>query len=224
VDQGLELSVCVAHCNRSVITHEGRRLTLFPECVKSLVHAARQAGLRIEVLIADWPDVPQIAPLTDWLPEAISPLPYRVIPHSGPFNKGKALNALAELAACDNLFFLDCDMRVPPEGLLGRGISYLEAGKAWFPGYMAQAENGRLHSPSSPRHGTGNAFMLRAHLRERGGWPSKETWGQFDRPVSDWFMARGLSAEDLDKRQPVPAFVHLYHPRKWGWNGQEQKT
>jgi len=221
VDQGLQLSVLIAHCNRSVIEHEGRRITLFPECAKSLVHAARRAGLRLEILVADWPDVPQLAPLKDWFPAAVAPFSFRVFPQTGPFNKGAALNALAELAGTDRLFFLDCDMLVPEE-VLRRGIAHLDTGKAWFPGYQARSRGGRLSLPSTPRHGTGNAFMLREHLRERGGWPSKETWGQFDRPVSDWFLSRGLSAEDLNARKPVSGFVHLWHPRKWGWNGQEK--
>jgi len=222
VDQGLQLSVLVAHCDRSVIEHEGRRITLFPRPVESLVHAARRAGLapNLEWLVADWAGVPQIAPLTEWLPCAVAgAFPYRIISRSGPFNKGAALNELTALAACDRLFFLDCDMLVPAE-VLSRGFNYLSAGKAWFPGYLARSQGGRLSPPSTPRHGTGNAFVLRPDLRRYGGWPSKETWGQFDRPVSDWFMREGLSAEDLNTRKPVPGFEHMWHPAKHGWNGR----
>jgi hypothetical protein len=223
VDQGLlRLSVLVAHCDRSVIEHNGKRLTLFPRTVESLVHAARRADLlsRIELVIADWPDVPQLSPLAEWLPCAVAgTFPYRVIPQSGPFNKGAALNQLTDLAACDRLFFLDCDMLVPAE-VLTRGVAYLSEGKAWFPGYQARSERGRLSPPSTPRHGTGNAFMLRADLLRRGGWPSKETWGQFDRPVSDWFQREGLSAENLATRKWVPGFEHMWHPTKHGWNGR----
>jgi len=217
VDQGAQLSVCVAHCNRSVIDVEGERLTLFPRTVDSLVHAAREANLRIELLVADWPDVPQLAPLRKWLPRAIGKIPLTIVEMSGPFNKGAALNHLAHKAASDRLFFLDCDMLVPWK-LLRRGLGYLNEGKAWFPGYMAMSRGGALRSPSTPRHGTGNAFMLRAQLLECGGWPSKTTWGNFDRPVSDWFLSRGLSAEDLNTREPVTGFVHLWHPKLHGWD------
>jgi len=222
VDQGLHLSVLVAHCDRSVIEHNGKRITLFPETVKSLVHAARLSGLRIEVFVADWSGVPQIAPLREWFKAAVADIPHVVVPMAGPFNKGKAINLLTKLANTDRLFFLDCDMIVPAE-VLTRGVAYLAAGKAWFPGYQAWSEGGKLSLPTTPRHGTGNAFLLRSQLEAYGGWRSKETWGQFDRPLSDWAMAKGLSAEDLNTRQPVPGFQHIWHPRKHGWNGQGAK-
>lgn len=215
--QGQGLRVCVAHCNRSVLRVQSGEITLFPKCLESLARAAHSAEISISVSIADWPDVKQLAPLGKWAPRMLRGIPYEITEFRGPFNKGLALNQLADASQAGAfLFFLDCDMVVPAE-VLRRGVSALEQGKAYFPGYMARTRSGELRRPSTPRHGTGNAFMSREHWAECGRWPEKTTWGQFDRPVSDWFQARGLSAEDLDTREPVSGFIHLWHPRGIGW-------
>jgi hypothetical protein len=190
------------------VIFRGRQFKLFPECVKSLIRAARQARLQIEVVIADWPDVPQLAPLSAWLAPTIGPLPYRVLPMDGPFNKGRGLNAAGEAAASDNLFFLDADMIVPG-ALLTRGLAWLSAGKAWFPGFTGREGN-------CPR-ATGNLFIRREAWRECG---RHVAWD--NRRGSDWafaqaILARGLSAEPLEKRRPVPGFSHIWHPKTIGW-------
>jgi len=216
------LSVLVAHSARSVIRHEGRRIVLFPNTVRSLRHAANRSGVSCELIVADWPEhEPSTrARLGRWLDVVAADLPHRVVSFYGPFNKGLCLNALARGLPADrqHLLFLDADMLVPDE-LLTRGLAHLAAGRAWFAGYLATRENGTLSPPRTP--GCGNVFMTRrqfdALLAERGGWPENRTWGRFDQPVADWFEARGWSAEPRRDRSIVPGFVHQWHPKLIGW-------
>lgn len=210
------LTICVAHAARSVIALPGGgRLELFPRTVRSLCAAVAETGIRAELLIADWPGYEDLAPLANWLQQEIS-IPHRVIEHDGAFNKGLALNDLARQAGGPHLFFLDADMLVPAE-VLRRGVYWLQRGRAWFPGYLAQARAGsRITNPPKNAAG-GNAFMSVNHWRACGGWPEQEHWGGFDRPVWTWLERRGLSAESMADREPVPGFVHLWHPKKLGW-------
>ncbi len=210
------LNILVAHCARSVVDTGAGRLELFTRTIQSLGHAVAQSSLPAVLLVADFPRDGEMAPLKRWLWKC--PLPHRIVPMKGPFNKGLALNRLTLLALSENLLFLDADMLVPPE-LLVRGMEALSARKAWFPGYLAQQRDGTLRPPKAIA--TGNAFMRRQDILRRGGWPEQEHWGGFDRPVSRWFEAEGLCCEPLETRIPVEGFIHLWHPKGLGWPVQE---
>ena len=214
------LSICIVHCARSVLVVDGRRLELFANCIRSLGAASVESGVPAELVIADWSEVPHEAPLCDWLWQA-STLPVRIVMMDGEFSKGRGCNAAACASQSDMLFFCDADMIVSA-GLLRRGVDYLAAGKAWFPGYLAeQGAGGSYQPPKSP--GTGNAFMTREQWKLFGGWPEQTTWGNFDRPVSKWFEKHGLSAEVIAEREAVQGFVHQWHPKYQGWPKDENR-
>ena len=208
-----DLTICVMHSGRSVIQAGERRIELFPRCLDSLNLSVAGSGVDAELVVADWPEHSGDNPVRDWLPNAVR-FPHAVFDMSGQFSKGRGCNAAADVAESNVLFFCDCDMLVP-DSVLVKGMAWTAAGKAYFPGYLAQDSHGVLLKPRSP--GAGNAFMTKAMFRDSGGWPENKTWGKFDRPVWNWFDKHGLAAEPLYEREIVPGFVHLWHPKFAGW-------
>lgn len=213
------VSVCLVHAARSVIVAGEKRIELFPRCVDSLYRASRESGVACELVIGDWPKIPQESPLRSWLWKRTK-LPARVVPFTGAFSKGRACNVLADESQGNVLLFLDCDMLVPGD-VLNRGLDWIAKGKAYFPGYLALDVHGEAVRPKSP--GAGNAMMTPEHFKmlrasSLKGWPENTTWGNFDRPVWNWFNSQGLAAEPLYEREIVPGFLHLWHPKGAGWS------
>jgi hypothetical protein len=213
------LSVVVVHSGRSVIEHAGHRISMFPECVASLGVAVQEAKQPAELLVADFPNTMDLAPLRKWLMRK-SAIPFRMIPFRVPFNKGLAANKLATLASGSTLFFLDADMIVPAEVIV-RGMAYAAAGRCWFPGYWSRRENEGA-DPKANGSGTGNAFFPDDLWRRFGPWPVQEHWGGDEKQVSTRVVNAGMSAEALCDRQPVAGFEHIWHPKGLGWG--ERKT
>src|SRR3954471_21299859 len=97
------LSVCVCLKNRARVAHDGRVLTLFPNCVRSLAEAAsaiREVG-SIELVVADFHS--DDWPLSEWLAAAAGALPVRVVPVDGAFSRGRGINRAVTEAASDQL-------------------------------------------------------------------------------------------------------------------------
>ena len=210
------VSVCIAHSARSIIVARGQRIKLFPRCVASLCKAAAETAIPTELVVADYPqnrdDGP---PLVEWLP-VLCTIPLHVVEMAGEWDKGKALNAAAARATGDVLFFLDCDFLVPAE-VLRRGTAYAREGKAWFPGYLAENGPGGPFNRVPTRMGCGNMFLSKQLWERFGAWRSATEHGVIDQPAGQWFAERGLAAEGIDYREPVPGFVHLWHPKYLGW-------
>jgi len=218
------LSVCIAHAARSTVAARGQLIALFPRCVRSLCAAVHDCGLPTELVVADYPGIRDDGPpLDEWLPKACT-IPTRIVPMTGEWDKGAALNAAAGRADGDHLFFLDCDFLVPAE-VLRRGTAYADAGKAWFPGYLAQnGPGGRFNRV--PKHmGYGNMFLPKSLWERFGGWRSATEHGVIDHPAGRWAAKLGVAAEPVaDYREPVPGFVHLWHPKYRGWKKSEVKA
>ena len=209
----MTLSVCVVHKQRSVICAGGRQIELFPRCIDSLNEAVAESGIDTEIIVVDWPVHRDRHGLSRWFAKRVK-IPATVITARKAFSKGRGCNAAARRAKGDVLFFLDCDMLVTAE-VLRKGVDWVKRGKAYFPGYLAIDAHGIPLKPRSP--GAGNAFMSPEMFERLGGWPEKETWGNFDRPVWNWFNEHGLAAEPLYEREIVPGFLHMYHPKFVGW-------
>lgn len=112
-------SLCFACKDRSrQLVEPGVLLELFPRCIDSVVTATSPSDA-FEVVVADFESSDW--PLAEWLPSRLGERQHRIVPVSGPFSRGRGLNAAAAQATGDTLFFLDVDMLVPRAVLdLGR--------------------------------------------------------------------------------------------------------
>jgi len=210
------LSVCIAHSARSTVAARGQLIALFPRCVASLCSAVAETGIPTELIVADYPANRDAGPpLADWLPGRRT-IPLRIVEMTGLWDKGAALNAAAAKTSGDALFFVDCDFLIPPE-ILRRGIAYAGDGLAWFPGYLAQNGPGGRFDRVPKHMGCGNMFLGRPLWERFGGWSSATEHGVIDHPAGRWATKLGVAAEPVDKRKPVPGFVHVWHPKYTGW-------
>src|SRR5437879_2395376 len=124
------LSICVTIKNRSRATIDHRRLSLFPNCVASVVRSLASYPCS-ELVIADWRS--DDWPLADWVEQAAAPVPVRVLSVDAPgFSRGKGLNRAASAAKGDALLFLDADCLLC-ETLIARGLECIRQGKAYYP-------------------------------------------------------------------------------------------
>lgn len=196
------LSICTTIKNRSRVRVGGRELRLFPNCVDSIVRASGVA-VRLELIVADWQS--DDWPLAEWLTEAAHPTPVHVLTLGGQFSRGHGLNAAAQAAHGDCLFFLDSDALIS-EIVLNNGLEAVRKGMAYFP---------ILYSFTDPEHRTGywrhSGFghcMLSKQAFERiGGWPEYRSWGTED----DHFWTRVNDMMPV-VREEVAGFYHQWHP------------
>lgn len=201
------LSICVALKNRSRVLIEGHELRLFPNCVES-IRLSIPSGASAELVVADWNS--DDWPLCDWLPRAAGHLGLRIVPMTGPFSRGRGLNAAASASSGDILFFTDADCLMCP-GLFEAGIRDVNANTAFFP--VLYSYSGPEHRDGWWRHsGYGNCMVSRRTWQDAGGWPEYNTWGKED----DDFLKR-VSALVNVIRQPVTGFFHQWHPDDILW-------
>jgi hypothetical protein len=200
----IELSVCVSLKNRSRITHDNQILELFPKCVRSLVGAADQLGMKsgIELVIADYGS--DDWPLVDWLDDATDGLPFRVVNVEGDFSRGAGLNIAAHNGASGKLFLCDADMIVS-HSLISRGLESLEQGRAYFPVALRLDASGK--SAGWEHFGYGNVFVTRDAFTKAGGIPEFKSWGGED----DVFVGRLRKFVEID-RETFDGFLHQWHP------------
>jgi hypothetical protein len=217
-----DLSIIIAHSARSHVKHGKHLLRLFPRCIESLLASVQVSGIKPELIVVDYPEHHDAGPpLSDWLPDELNhvvDVPLVVIPMAGQWDKGAALNAGVAEATTDVLFFLDADFLVVPE-VLERGLGYALDGKVWCPGYLAQQADGKTFS-TPPTMGYGNMFVPRRLWESYNGgkgWNSSRKHGCHDIPVGAWFAREGHMVEPGLARDPVPGFVHLWHPKYIGW-------
>src|SRR5687767_14974007 len=77
------ISICIAIKNRSRVVLEDRELRLFPNCVASIVESVN-ASSSFELIVADWDS--DDWPLSEWLADAASPIPVRIVRMTGGFS------------------------------------------------------------------------------------------------------------------------------------------
>ena len=206
------LSICVNVKDRSRDKCSGRSLTLFPNCVSSLVYSIRESQVAfgiIQLSVADWGSVDW--PLTEWLESfAAGEMEVAIITPDGAFSRGRGRNLAAEAARYNNLFFLDADMIVVPE-VIRDGMECLAKNVAYFPepwGYRDQDNTSTYRMD----RGTGNCFVTRDQWMTAGKFPERTTWGHED---TDFHEMIGRHYEI--HRPPVPRFLHQWHPNGWRW-------
>jgi len=180
------LSICIGHYRRTAVPWSGGILPIFPRCAGSLTAAVAAGAIEAELVVADWPSDPAQS-LRPWLRQL--GMPTRIISGTGTFGRGTARNLAARAAHSNWLFFCDADMLVPP-AILRRGCEILRERKAFFPGYWRQT------GPDATRlsfgRGHGNAFVLREHYQQAGGFAEQRTWGGEDTTFASWFAERNL--------------------------------
>jgi hypothetical protein len=197
-----ELSICVTVKNRSRVRADGRELTLFPNCVRSIVHAV-PPELSCELVVADWES--DDWPLAEWLEETARPLPVRLVTPRGPFSRGGGRNVAAQAARAPTLLFLDADVLLCRE-VVTRGLRIVGEGKAYFPifYYFLDPEHARGWWWD---FGFGQCMVTSAVYQRSGGWPEYFTWGKED----DDFFDRIASVAPV-VRERVDGFHHQWHP------------
>jgi len=203
------LSICVTIKNRSRLEVEGRELRLFPKCVASIREAVD--GVPSELVVADWGS--DDWPLGEWLADAASPVPVRIIQLEGTFSRGKGLNRAARAAAGEVLFFADADALLS-SGVVHAGIEIARRGKAYFP---------IIYAYESPDHttgrwcdgGFGHCFLTRVAFEEAGGWPEYSSWGREDKDLWGIVSARGPVV-----RERASGFHHQWHPEDPDWKNR----
>jgi glycosyltransferase involved in cell wall biosynthesis len=198
------LSVCISHKNRAFVrTEKGLPKPLFRAALPALSAALAVAAPTAEIVIADFSDDPDLG-LGPWVADAAD-VTVRVIAGSGPFTIGAGRNQAAAAARGDELFFMDADM-LTPVAVIRRGLQLLAEGRPFAPFYDRLNPDG---SVAERGIGTGNVFMLRAHLREAGPWVEVHEWGKDgDTPMWD-FLGRRQGVREF-----VSGFVHLWHPHQ----------
>jgi len=204
------LSICIALKNRSWVEVSGRRLNLFPNCVRSIVESVRDPN-EFELVVADFES--DDWPLNRWLLKAAAPLPVEILTLQGPFSPGRGRNAAAAHARGERLLFLDADALVSSE-MIEAGLRHIEMGRAYFPVVFSYA---------APDHADGNwsfggygqCMMKREHFDRSGGWPEFNSWGQED---EDFFKNVSLLVEVV--REKAPRFYHQWHPNSLEWKNR----
>jgi hypothetical protein len=196
------LSICVALKDRSRRTApDGRKIELFPNCIKSLTKALPR-GETIELVVADYASTDW--PLEQWLVDAAAGMSVKIVRCEGEFARGRARNEAARAASADALFFCDADMLIPT-GLLSMGLDLARRGIAFFPVCQLTESDGRLGSICFG--GFGNVFISRARFEQGERWPEFKSWGGEDDLFWDWCYRDGEA-----RRVVIPDFLHQWHP------------
>jgi glycosyltransferase involved in cell wall biosynthesis len=198
------LSVCVCLKNRARVEHDGRVLSLFPNCVRALAEAASavpEVG-PVELVVADFHS--DDWPLSEWLTAAAGALSVRVVPVDGAFSRGRGINRAIAEAASDQLLLFDADMLIQP-GALRRAIEVVAQGQVWLPICRYLDEQGGLEFWNE--YGYGIAAIRRATFDAAGGIPEFESWGGEDQ----LFFGR-LALHAALVRERSEGLAHQWHP------------
>lgn len=147
----------------------------------------------------------------------------------GHINRAHARNQAMRLAqpfTDDLVFFVDCDMVLPPD-FSDRVRTHVQLGQAYFPICYSLYEgapmevngDGRPHSRSTGstangwwrESGRGNCGFHAEDFYELGGW-NGERWGaRYGREDDDVYW-RAYRTIDV-VRERVPGFFHQWHPK-----------
>lgn len=201
------ISICITVKNRSRVPVDNRILSLFPNCVQSIVQSVRNIE-PCELVVTDWHS--DDWPLHQWLPQAAHPLPLFLLTVDGSFCRGKGRNLAARAAHGDALLFLDADSLLCPQ-VLQEGRAALDQGQAYFP--VLYSFQDALHQHGYWRHfGYGNCMVGASLFQQTGGWPEYAAWGKED---NDFYAH--LAARVPIVRKEVPEFYHQWHPEDLLW-------
>ena len=196
------LSICTTVKNRSLVRSDAHELRLFPAAVASIVQAAN-AATDVELVVADWQS--DDWPLASWLTCAAQPIPTVIVTMTGPFSRGRGLNAAANAARGDDLFFIDADVLLN-EKVIRRGLETVLHNGAYFP--ILYAFDGPEHQAGRwLNSGYGICMLSKSAFVTAGGWPEYNSWGAED----DDLFARVSEVVPVT-REHVDGFYHQWHP------------
>jgi glycosyltransferase involved in cell wall biosynthesis len=200
------VSICITCKNRSKLQADRKTLYLLPHCIDSIIGASRDSQTPLEVVVSDWDSTDW--PLEDWLPE--KEISSKIIPiDRDRFSLGYGRNIAAQSAFYNILFFLDADMLLN-KSVLEDAVRSVEDGKMFFPICSDMYTN-------EIRHGAfGNVAMSRENYNLLGEWSEKEEWGGEDLEYFNKCKKKGLKVS----RKIYPEFIHQWHPKKTGWEGE----
>jgi glycosyltransferase involved in cell wall biosynthesis len=123
------------------------------------------------------------------------------------FNLGRLRNAGARQARFRKLFFMDCDIVVPP-WLVDGAFERIHYKRAWFPICRDQRLRPGTDAEGWRVHGFGLCGVTKRDLFWSGGWPEFDDWGCED--TLQHFKLRHDGCFIL--RERVPGLIHLDHP------------
>ncbi len=196
------LSVCVSLKNRSRIRHGAGELDLFPRCVTALAAAQQDAGIEIELVVADFAS--DDWPPAEWIASAAAATPVRVVSVDGGFSRGRGLNVAVAHARSDALLLCDADVLVS-SAALRRAVDVIGSQQAWFPIWRCLDEHGAPAEWQDLGHGV--AGVSRKLFDAAGGVPEFRSWGGED----DIFASRVRALAGI-VRERFDGVDHQWHP------------
>ena len=122
----MNISICITAKNRTNLSHKGKNLNLFTNCVESIINSFKDTKHQFEIVIYDWSSTD-----TDysWLPKGSKVV---VDTRNDVFSRGYGLNKAAEESSYENLLFLDTDMLLN-ESFVQNCVLILENNSVYFP-------------------------------------------------------------------------------------------
>jgi hypothetical protein len=122
-------------------------------------------NLDIELVIADYDDI-------QWeMPDNVR---LKIVSMSGPYSRGRSLNAAIAAATGDVLMITDADVKISEEAIR-RGLGSVASGKAAFPVMMLEHPNGTIDQPYEASYGI--CFIHRSDVAK---YPEFYSWGGED--------------------------------------------
>ena len=190
------ISICITQYQRSFMLPE------FAKCTQRIKD--------VEVIVADWDDIAY-------------PAGWEVVPMASAFSRGRGLNAAAEHASHEKLFFCDIDCLFRPQlfdewdGVnpyfpIMYSLGAYETAERFWQCYDAGIEphKSRFHGntqggwrPSS----YGMVLTTKANHNKTGGWIEKESWGKED----EWYYEKCEDFNLNPYRYHSPNLVHRWH-------------
>lgn len=196
------ISTCIAIKNRSRMPYDGGFLEIFPECVKSLRNSALDAGIHVELIVADF--MSDDWPLGEWLPKLFLPFNSTLITVNSPFSLGRGKNMAAACSTANVLLFCDTDMIVPPH-VLTQGLAVARAGRAYFPEYQRFTDTTRTSTVWGNGHGV--CVVQKSNWVDHN-WVECSGWGGGE----DDLFAHPFIVQGKEAREKVQGFYHMWHP------------
>jgi len=210
----VKLSICVTIKNRSLVIHNNKALTLFPNCIESLANSLSIKD-DAELIITDWNSTDR--PIKTWIEAAFPYYPIHLITINGNgFNRGKGRNIAAQYAQGEILFFLDADMLVDRE-LIVEAFEWIDLGYVFYPVPWYYTKEDR--SEGNFNSGVGNMFIKKELFNKVGPWPEYDGWG-----FEDLDLFKKIKDNNIQIRvKETPNFIHQWHPQTKEFKNQYDK-
>lgn len=202
------LSICIGVKDRSLVkTENGHVLTLFPNCIDSIVNASLQLNFPIEIVIVDYNSIDN--PIKNWIYDKIKSgnnISVKIISisHDEEYSRGKAKNLAGDNSTYENLFFCDTDMLVNAD-VLKKGIYHCTNDSTYFPICFSYADE--KHNNGWWRDAGWGMVFVKKTLWSRYKIPEYFVWGKEDGDFKDLIKNETVIVRDICK-----GLYHQWHP------------